>query len=146
MPVKSLNKVTLIGNITRDPVVKYTPKNTSVCSFGIATNRSWVGADGQKQEDVEFHNLVAWGKLADLCGSMLHKGNKIYAEGRLQTRKWKAEDGAERRTTEIVLEDMIMLTSLGGQNEGTTGAEDESSAQGLPEEFDAQDVSDDVPF
>jgi len=112
----SLNRATLIGNLTRDPEVKQTPSGQSVCSFSIATNRSWQGKDGQKQEATDFHNIVAWGKLAEICGQYLQKGKKVYVEGRLQTRDWEAQDGAKRRTTEIIAENMIMLDrgSVGG--------------------------------
>lgn len=119
MSARSLNKVLLIGNLTRDPNLRYTPNNTAVCSFGLATNRSWTPADGgEKQESVEYHNIVAWSKLAEICGQLLHKGDKIYVEGRLQTRDWRTEEGQERRTTEIIIENMILLRSSGGQGEG----------------------------
>lgn len=105
----SLNRATLIGNLTKDPEVKQTASGQAVCSFSIATNRSWLGKDGQKQEATDFHNLVAWGKLAEICGQYLQKGKKIYVEGRLQTRDWEGQDGSKRRTTEIIVENMIML-------------------------------------
>ena len=148
MSVRSLNKVQLIGNLTRDPNLRYTAANTAVCSFGIATNRTWAGADGgEKQEQVEFHNIVAWSKLADICGQLLHKGDKVYVEGRLQTRKWEGDDKVERRTTEVVIENMILLKSVSGNtgdyNSDSSGAPEDAQ---LPEGFDAEDVSDDVPF
>ncbi len=116
MSTRSLNKVMLIGNLTRDPNLRYTPNNTAVCSFGIATNRTWASADGgDKQERVDFHNIVAWSKLADICGQLLHKGDKVYVEGRLQTRDWKGDDGVERKTTEIVIDNMLLLRSSSGQ-------------------------------
>ena len=162
MSVRSLNKVMLIGNLTRDPNLRYTPSNTAVCSFGIATNRSWSPSDGgEKQERVEFHNIVAWSKLADICGQLLHKGDKIYVEGRLQTRDWKGEDGAERKTTEIVIDNMILLRSAadrGASSYSNSNAGDSSSKKlaqddvsddaGLDQEDapSAEDVSDDVPF
>jgi len=105
----------LIGNLTRDPNLRFTPSNTAVCSFGLATNRSWTPADGgEKQEKTEFHNVVAWGKLAEICGQILHKGDKAFVEGRLQTRDWKTSDGAERRITEIIIDDMMLLRSKSG--------------------------------
>ena len=106
---RSLNKVTLIGNLTRDPDLRYTPAGTAVCTIGLATNRQWVTESGEKKEDAEFHRLVAWNKLAEICSQLLKKGRKIYAEGRLQTRNWTAQDGAARTTTEIVISDMIIL-------------------------------------
>ena len=110
----NLNKVMLIGNLTRDPEVRTTATGQSVCSFGLATNRRWNDKDGQRQESVEFHNVVAWGKLAEICGQYLNKGKKMYVEGRLQTRKWQAQDGTEKQRTEIVMENMQMLDRAGG--------------------------------
>lgn len=111
MSSRSLNKVTLIGNLTRDPELRYTPQGTAVCSFGMATNRQWTTDTGEKREEVEFHRLVAWNKLAELCAQLLTKGRKIYVGGRLQTRTWQAQDGTQRTTTEIVIDDMIILDS-----------------------------------
>lgn len=106
---RSLNKVTLIGNLTRDPDLRYTPAGTAVCTIGLATNRQWVTESGEKKEDAEFHRLVAWNKLAEICSQLLKKGRKIYVEGRLKTRSWTAQDGGARTTTEIVISDMIIL-------------------------------------
>ena len=146
----SLNKVTLIGNLTRDPNLRYTANNKSVCSFSVATNRAWISAEtSEKQEEVEYHNVVAWGKLAEICGSMLHKGDKVYVEGRLQTRKWEGDDKVERRTTEIVIENMILLKSS-SDSPDTSGPTGNTSSKDVeepnPDDFDVQDVSDDVPF
>ena len=101
----------LIGNLTRDPELRYTPQGTAVCTLGLATNRSWTTESGEKKEDVEFHRLVAWNKLAELCSQLLAKGRKIFAEGRLQTRQWTGQDGVQRQTTEIVIDEMIILDS-----------------------------------
>ena len=110
MSARSLNKVTLIGNLTRDPELRFTPQGTAVCTIGLATNRSWVpAAGGERQEETEFHRLVAWQKLAEICSQLLFKGRKVYVEGRLQTRKWTGSDGQERVTTEIVIDNMIVL-------------------------------------
>jgi len=109
----SLNRATLIGNLTRDPEFKQTANGQGVCSFGIATNRQWKGADGSKQEAVEFHNVVAWRKLAEICQQYLGKGRKVYIEGRLQTRDWEGQDGVRRYRTEIVAENMIILDRSG---------------------------------
>lgn len=109
MSSRSLNKVILIGNLTRDPELRYTPQGTAVCTFGLATNRSWTTEGGEKREDTEFHRVVAWNKLAELCSQLLFKGRKVYVEGRLQTRSWTAQDGAQRQVTEIVSEEMIIL-------------------------------------
>ena len=108
---RSLNKVTIIGNLTRDPELRYTPQGTAVCSFGVATNRQWTTDSGEKKDDVEFHNVVAWTKLAEICAQYLSKGRQVYLEGRLQTRKWTGQDEVERRTTEIVANDVIFLGS-----------------------------------
>jgi len=99
----------IIGNLTRDPEIRTTTGGKNVASFGVATNYTWTDASGQKQEKAEFHNIVAWGKLADICGQYLAKGRKVYVEGRLQTREWEGQDGAKRQRTEIVAENMIML-------------------------------------
>lgn len=106
---RSLNRVQLIGNLTRDPELRYTPAGTAVCSFGIATNRNWTTETGEKKEEVEFHNIVAWNKLADICSQFLTKGRKVYVEGRLATRSWTAQDGTPRNRTEVVIDDMILL-------------------------------------
>lgn len=111
MSSRSLNKATLIGNLTRDPELRYTPQGTAVCTIGLATNRSWTIDSGERREETEFHRLVAWNKLAELCAQLLAKGRKIYVEGRLQTRSWTAQDGTQRTTTEIVIDDMIILDS-----------------------------------
>jgi len=111
MPSRSLNSVQLIGNTTADLVLKYTASNDPVCSFSLATNRYWTTKNGEKKEDTEFHRLVAWGKLAELCSQLIKKGSKIYIEGRLSTRTFEVADGTEKTTTEIVLEDMILLDS-----------------------------------
>lgn len=111
MASRSLNKVILIGNLTRDPELRYTPQGTAVCTFGVATNRYWVTENGEKREETEFHRIVSWNKLAELCSQLLTKGRKVYVEGRLQTRSWTGQDGNQRTTTEIVIEDMIILDS-----------------------------------
>ena len=105
----SLNRVTILGNLTRDPEVRSTTSGQSVCSFGVATSRQWKDAAGQKQEQTEFHNVVAWGKLADICGQYLKKGRKVYVDGRLQTRDWAGQDGVKRYRTEIITENLIIL-------------------------------------
>lgn len=111
MSARSLNKVSLIGNLTRDPELRYTPSGTAVCTFGLATNRAWTTASGETREETEFHRIVAWNKLGELCAQLLAKGRKVYVEGRLSTHAWIAPDGNQRTTTEIVIEDMIILDS-----------------------------------
>jgi len=110
---RSLNKVQLIGNLTRDPELRYTPQGTAVCTFGLATNRYWTTETGEKKEEAEFHRIIAWSKLAELCSQLLTKGRKIYVEGRLQTRTWTGQDGVSRTTVEIVINDMLILDSRG---------------------------------
>ncbi len=117
MPNRSLNKVLLIGNLTRDPELRYTPQGTAVCTFGLATNRSWNTEQGEHKESVEFHRIVAWNKLAEICSQLLFKGRRIYVEGRLQTRQWEGQDGNQRQTTEVVISDMIILDSRRGPGE-----------------------------
>ncbi|PIR93286.1 single-stranded DNA-binding protein [Candidatus Falkowbacteria bacterium CG10_big_fil_rev_8_21_14_0_10_43_10] len=109
----NLNKAMIIGNLTRDPEVRTTPAGQTVASFAVATNMVWTDSSGQKQEKVEFHNIVAWRKLADICGAYLKKGRQVYIEGRLQTRDWVGQDGVKRYRTEIIAENMIMLGSAG---------------------------------
>src|SRR4030042_1350340 len=116
----NLNKAMIIGNLTRDPEVRTTPQGTSVASFGVATNFVWTDASGQKQEKAEYHNVVAWRKLADIIGQYLKKGSKVYIEGRLQTRDWTGQDGVKRYRTEIIAENMIMLDSRGSSGAGYT--------------------------
>lgn len=163
MSVRSLNKVMLIGNLTKDPVVRYTPTSTAVASFSLATNRSWTPSEGgEKQEQVEYHNIVAWSKLAELCGQLLHKGDKVYVEGRLQTRDWKTNEGQDRRTTEIVIDNMLMLNSrpagAGSYQAPASPAKGKKAASEnttpepedeLPSNDDigeVEDVSEDIPF
>lgn len=106
---RSLNRVTLVGNLARDPEVRYTPSGTAVCTFTIVTNRYWKTESGESKENAEFHRIVAWDKLGELCGQLLKKGARTFVEGRLQTRKWAGQDGVERYTTEIVITDMMVL-------------------------------------
>jgi single-strand DNA-binding protein len=143
----------LIGNLTRDPNLRYTGNGTAVCSFGLATNRSWTPADGgEKVEKAEYHNIVAWRKLADICGQLLGKGDKVYVDGRIQTRDWKTDEGEERRITEIVIDNMMLLNSRSGKsfsNDGDYGSSKSSPAnESTPDSdaSDAEDIADDIPF
>lgn len=106
---RSINKAILLGNLTRDPVLRYTSSGKPVCDFGLATNRTWTNDKGERQEQSEFHNIVAWGKLAEIASQYLAKGRKVYVEGRLQTRNYETADGQKKSRTEIVIDDMIML-------------------------------------
>lgn len=109
--MKSVNKITLLGNVTRTPELKAVPSGQSVCTFGLATNRVWKDNTGEKQSLAEFHNLVAWGGLAELCFQWVKKGKPLYVEGYLKTRSWDGADGHKQFRTEIVLEDMVLLGS-----------------------------------
>ncbi|MFC1612489.1 single-stranded DNA-binding protein [Patescibacteria group bacterium] len=111
-----LNKAMIIGNLTRDPEVRTTPNGQTVANFAVATNRYWNDQSGTKQSSVEYHNIVVWGKLAEICQQYLFKGKKVYMEGRLQTRDWEGQDGVKRNRTEIVADNMIMLSGGGGGN------------------------------
>lgn len=122
----SLNRAQIIGNLTRDPEMRYTPNGQGVVSFGIATNRRWKDKDGNNQEQTEFHDIVAWGKLAEIMSQILHKGNKVYVEGRLQTRSWEAQDGSKRQRTEVVVDDFVALSPKGEFSGGSTGNDTET--------------------
>ncbi len=123
MSSRSLNKVLLIGNLTRDPELRFTPQGTAVCTFGLATNRSWTtGESGERNEQVEYHRVVAWSKLAEICGQLLKKGRKAFVEGRLQTREWTTQEGQKRQVTEIVIENMLLLDSAGKGASGDASA------------------------
>lgn len=117
MATRSLNKVLLIGNLTRDPELRYTPQGTAVSTFGVATNRSWTTDTGEKHEEAEFHTIVVWNKLAEICSQFLAKGRQVYIEGRLSTREWEAQDGTKRRTTEVVANEVIFLGGGGPPRE-----------------------------
>jgi single-strand DNA-binding protein len=121
---RSLNKVQLIGNLTKDPELRYTPSGRAVCTFSIATNRSWTTESGEKREEADFHRIVAWGKLGELCSQFLVKGRKVYVEGRLSTRSWQAQDGQQKSITEVVIDDMILLDSKGNAQSGPKEAEE----------------------
>jgi len=134
---RSLNKVQLIGNLTRDPELRYTPQGTAVCSFSVATNRQWRTESGEMRDEAEFHRIVAWDKLAEICGNMLGKGKKVFVEGRLQSRRWTGQDGQQRTTVEIVISDMLLLDRAGTRSDDT----DYSQTQPQDDSFD--DIPDD---
>ena len=129
MASRSLNRIVLIGNLTRDPELKYTPAGTAVCTFGIATNRSWTTNDGQTKEDVQYHRIVAWQKLAELCGKLLNKGRKVFAEGRMTYRTFTGKDGIQRTIAEIVLDDFIVF---GEGRKMTEGVETVKKIESIP--------------
>lgn len=141
----NLNKAMLIGNLTRDPELKATPGGQNVCSFGVATNLVWTDQNGEKQKKVEFHNIVAWRKLAEICGQYLKKGSKVYIEGRLQTRDWEGQDGVKRYRTEIVADNMIMLDSKGSASESGDSAPAPSD-DNMPSSADDEIQVENIPF
>ena len=106
---RGLNKVMIIGHLGRDPEMRYTPSGRPVTTFSVATSRSWHSADGERHEETEWFNVVAWGSLAEICNQYLRKGQQVYIEGRLQTRRWEDTEGNKHFTTELVAKEMIML-------------------------------------
>jgi single-strand DNA-binding protein len=149
MASKSLNKVTLIGNLTRDPELKYTPQGTAVCSFGLATNRTWTTKTGETKEDVQFHRIVAWQKLAELCGNLLSKGRKVYVEGRIIYRNFEGKDGTQKQVTEIIIDDFILFDDKKRANGNTE--ETYEPTEETPEPTDVSEPEtkvdpDDIPF
>ena len=135
-----VNKAILIGNLGADPEVRYTQNGTAVANFRIATTETWK-KDGEKEEQTEWHRIVTFARLAEICGEYLSKGSKVYIEGRIQTRKWEDRDGNPRYTTEIVARDMKMLSSRGASEGGQTGGHQEE-----PPLADVPPMEDDVPF
>ncbi|MFA7245064.1 MAG: single-stranded DNA-binding protein [Candidatus Magasanikbacteria bacterium] len=121
-----LNRATIIGRLTRDPEVKSITSGQNVANLSVATNRIWTDKSGVRQEKVEFHNVVLWGKLAELSGQYLSKGRKVYLEGRLETRDWTGQDGVKRYRTEIIADNMIMLD--GSRSNSSTPYSEESSS------------------
>lgn len=132
-----INKVQIVGNLTKDPEIKALPSGSNVCNFSVATNRSWKDKDGQKQEEVEFHNVTAFGKQADVIHQYMTKGSQIYVEGRLKTRSWETQSGEKRYATDIVLENFQFGRSSEKKDEQTP--QEQPKAQTLsPEEEYAQ--------
>ena len=107
--MRSVNKVIIIGNLTRDPEMRQTPNGQNVVTFGVATNREWMTRNSERKNSAEFHECVAWAHLAEICQKYLHKGNLVYVEGYLKTRNWETPEGQKKFKTEIVVQDMIML-------------------------------------
>lgn len=140
-----LNKVMLIGRLTKNPEVRSTPTGQSVTSFSIATNRSYKDASGQKQDKAEFHTIVAWGKLAEICGQYLTKGRRAYIEGRMQTRDWTGQDGVKRYSTEVIAENMIILDSPSGAPRPSDGASSLAPQQPSEPSIEEQTIET-IPF
>lgn len=121
---RGLNKVMLIGHLGRDPEMRYTPSGRPVTTFSLATSRSWNTSDGQRRSATEWFNIVAWGNLAEICKKYLHRGQQVYIEGRLQTRRWQDKEGVKHTSVEVVAYDMMMLGRSGKPN--NQSEEDES--------------------
>ena len=139
----SLNKAMIIGNLTRDPEIRNTPSGQTVTSFSVATNFVWSDQSGQQQSKTEFHNIIAWRKLGEICGQYLSKGTKVYIEGRLQTTEWNSQDGNKRQRTEIVADNMIILSPK-GSNQSFGNKEEEIV---LPENEGDDEINiEDIPF
>lgn len=156
MSSRSINKVVLLGNLTRDPELKYTPAGTAVCTFGIATNRAWTTTDGQTKEEAQYHRIVAWQKLAELCSKLLTKGRKVYLEGRITYRDYTDKNGQPRHITEIVLDDFIVFSDgkraeKGDEESGAAQHHEESAPQPTEEHNTSAPIDenvnpDDIPF
>lgn len=130
--MRSVNKVILIGNLTRDPELRQTPSGQAVCTFSIATNREWVTKDGEKHSLTEYHDLVAWAKLADVCSQHLKKGKLIYIEGYLKTRSWETPEQVKKFKTEIVIQDLIILDRKENFSYSSDGFMPEEVSESLP--------------
>ena len=135
-----INKAILVGNLGGDPELRYTPSGTAVANFTLATSEQWTGKDGEKKEQTEWHRIVAWRRLGEICGEYLHKGSQVYIEGRIQTRSWEDRDGNKKYTTEIIAQTMKMLGSSG--KEGRTKSPEER----FPSEEPISIPDDDIPF
>jgi single-strand DNA-binding protein len=144
---RGVNKVILIGNLGKDPEIRYTQKGTAVANFTIATTEVW-GSDGEQNERTEWHNIVAWARLAEICNQYLKKGRQVYIEGRIQTRQWEDRDGNTRYTTEIVAQNMQMLGGPGGPggSGGGGGGDYDRGPSPSPSGPEASVSDDDIPF
>ena len=136
----SVNKAILVGNLGADPELRYTPSGTAVANFNLATREQWTNKEGEKTERTEWHKIVAWGRLGEICGEYLHKGSQVYIEGRIQTRSWEDREGNKRYTTEVVASTMQMLGSPARTGKAQT--EEES----FPSEEPVSIPDDDIPF
>lgn len=127
----NVNKVILVGRLTRDPEIRTTPTGQSVATIGMATNNFWTDKSGQKQEKTEFHTVILWGRQAEIAGQYLTKGQELFVEGRLQTREYTAKDGSQRRTTEVVGENMQLGSRASGNSAGNSAPRAQSSASAV---------------
>lgn len=142
--MRGVNKVTIIGNVGSDPEMKYTASGQAVANFSVATNESWTSKDGQKQERTEWHRIVAWGRLAEICGQYLSKGRPVYIEGSIRTRQWEDKEGNTRYTTEINARD---LQFLGSGSEGEPDNQQQNNPSSGPAlDIPDNEMDDDIPF
>src|SRR3989338_1741073 len=143
-----LNRVTLLGRLTRDPEVRTTPTGKTVANIGVATGRVWFDAAGAKQEKTEFSNCVLWGKLADIAGQYLSKGRRVYVEGRLETRDWTGQDGVKRYRTEVIVSNLIMLDSprSSAQSAAVSAATNEAPSMANEEVVEEEIKVEDITF
>ncbi len=139
----NLNRVILIGRLTKDPELRFTPNGTSVANFRMAVNRRWTNREGERMDSTDFFNVVVWGRLAELCSEHISKGSPVAVEGRLQTRSWETEEGQRRSTVEIVAENVQFLGRLGPREK-----EDVEAIESPPEgeSITQEEVGDDIPF
>lgn len=159
--MRDFNQAVILGNLTRDPDLRYTPNGQPVASFGVATNRSWTDSEGDKKEQVEYHDIVVWGKLAEICSQYLSKGRKVLVVGRLQTRSWESQDGSKRSKTEIIATDISFVDKVGSaskevedeqekKEDNKKEPEKEEKKKDLKEEKNKEDEEeidlDDIPF
>jgi single-strand DNA-binding protein len=145
----SVNKVILLGRLGQDPELKYTPGGAAVCNFSLATTESWTDKQGQKQEKTEWHRIVVWGKLAELCNQYLAKGRQAFLEGRLQTRSWDDKDGNKRYTTEVLASTVQFIggaTANNNQNVDSSMNQAPAPTQEYQISSDASFAADDIPF
>jgi single-strand DNA-binding protein len=148
--MSSLNKVMLIGHLGKDPEVRYTADGTAVATFSLATSENWTDKNGTRQEHTEWHNIVAWRRFADLSQKYLNKGRQVYIEGRLQTRDWNDREGIRRRTTEIIVTQIVLLGSRSKSTDAPVSYQEpaSSSTEAEPEQAfgNAGITDDDIPF
>ncbi|NNL87099.1 MAG: single-stranded DNA-binding protein [Myxococcales bacterium] len=142
----SVNKVILVGNLGRDPELRYTQNGQAVANFSVATTDRWNSKEGQREERTEWHRIVAWGKTAELCAQYLSKGRSVYIEGRIQSREWEDREGQKRNTTEIVAQTVQFLGGRGGGGGGGGVPDDGGNRGGMPEPGGAPPAGDDIPF
>ncbi len=142
--MSGVNKVILVGNLGSDPQIRYTPNGTAVANFNIATTERFTNKNGEKESRTEWHRIVAWGRLAEICNEYLKKGKQIYVEGRIQTRQWEDKDGNKQKSTEIIANNMVMLGRAG--DAGDVAPQEFQADEEATQEAPAGKQEDDLPF